>query len=60
MGILWQYHRDEPTLTYAGALNYFPGNSALFKFKPKIRDLTGNDGRKAVQIMVQLNSLSTF
>ena len=41
-------------MTYAGAFNKFPGNSALFKFKQKIT------GWKAVQIMVQLNSLSNF
>ena len=34
--IFWQYNKDEPTLTYAGAFNKFPGNSALFKFKQKI------------------------
>ena len=32
-GGLWQYYRDEPALTDAGALDNFPANSALFKFK---------------------------
>ena len=29
-GRLWQYYRDEPTLTDAGTLDNFPGNSASF------------------------------
>ena len=32
-GSLRQYYRDEQALTDAGALNDFPGNSVLFKFK---------------------------
>ena len=35
---LWQYYRDEPTLTDVGSLDNFPGNSALFKYK---QELTG-------------------
>ena len=30
---LWQYYRDEPALTDAGALANFPCNSASFKYK---------------------------
>ena len=30
LGSLWQYYRDEPALTGAGAPDNFPGNSALF------------------------------
>ena len=30
---LWRCYRDEPSLIDAGALDNFPGNSALFKCK---------------------------
>ena len=59
-GSLWQYYRDEPVLTEAAVLTYFPGNSALFKFEQNITDSTGNDGTKAVQIMVPLKHLINF
>ena len=48
-GSLWQYYRDEPFLDDNGAIADFPAgnnNSALFKFKTKIADRTGNDGTK--------------
>ena len=44
----------------AGALDNFPDNSALFKFKQKITGSTGDDGTKAVQIMIPLKYLSNF
>ena len=37
----WQFYRYERALTYADALNYFPVDSALFKFKQKIAGSTG-------------------
>ena len=43
-----------------GALVNFLGNSASFKFKPKIIGLAGDDGAKSVQIMVPLKYLSNF
>ena len=47
-GSLWQYYRDEPTLTDAGAVANFHAadNRASFKFKQKI---TGVDGRKMLK-----------
>ena len=57
-GSLWQYYRDEPTLTDAGTLTNFASKRALFKFKQKITGSAGNDGTKAVQIMVPLKYLS--
>ena len=59
-GSLWQYCRDEPALTNAGAVANFPGNSASFKFKQKVAGSTGDNGTKAVQIMVPLKYLSNF
>ena len=59
-GRLWQYYRDEPALTNVGALDNFPGNSALFKFKQNITRSTGDDGKKAVKIIVPLKYLSNF
>ena len=38
--ISMEYYRDEPALTDAGATDNFPGNSAFFKFKQKIRSAT--------------------
>ena len=38
----------------------FPGNNPTFKFKKKLTGLTGNDGRKAVQIIAPLEYLSNF
>ena len=51
---LWQYYRDKPALTDAGAADNFPGNDASFKFKQKITDRTDADGTKIVKIMVPL------
>ena len=59
-GSLWEYYRDEPTLTNAGAPNNFPGNGASFKYKQKIIGSKGNNGTKAVKIMVPLKYLSIF
>ena len=41
-------------------LDNFPRNSASFKFKQKITGLIGNDGTKAVEIMVALKYLGNF
>ena len=59
-GSLWHYYRDETALTDAGVPHNFPGNSASFKYKQKITGLTGNNGTKAVKIMVPLKYLSKF
>ena len=48
-GSLWQYYRDEPALTDAGALANFPGNKASFKYKQKITGSTGDDGTKMLK-----------
>ena len=55
-GSLRQYYRDEPPLTNAGiSLNLHPANnSASFKFKQKAIDSTGDEGTKALKIMVLL------
>ena len=45
-------------MTNAGIFDNVLGNSASFKFKQKITGSTGNDGTKAVQIMVPLKYLS--
>ena len=60
LGSLWQYYWDKPALTNAVALDNFPGNKTVFEFKQKITGSTGDDGRKAVQIMVPLKYLSNF
>ena len=49
---LWQYYRDESSLTDAGALDNVPGNSASFKIKQKVTSSTGDNGTKNVEIMV--------
>ena len=59
-GSLWHYYRDETALTDAGVPHNFPGNSASFKYKQKITGLTGNNGTKAVKILVPLKYLSNF
>ena len=56
-GSLEQYYRDEPVLANDGALPNFPGNSASFKYKQKITSSSGDDGTKAVQIMVRFKFL---
>ena len=46
---LWQYYRDEPALDNNGNIIDYPdenNNSALFKFKQKIKRQTGNGGTK--------------
>ena len=43
-----------------GVIINFPGNRASFKFKQKITDETGDDGRKDVRIMVPLKYLTKF
>ena len=53
-GSFWQSYRDEPAIP----LDNSPGNSASFKFKQKLRGSTGDDGTKAVKLMVPLKYLS--
>ena len=43
-----------------GTVANFPSNSALFKFRQKIKGSTENDGTKAVQIMEPLKYLGNF
>ena len=59
-GSLWQYYRDEPALTNAGAIANFDAadNIALFEFKQKITGVTGDDGTTNVEIMVPLKYLT--
>ena len=57
LGRLWQYYRDGPDLTDAGALDNFPRKSASFTFKQKISGSAGDDDIKDVKIMVQLKFL---
>ena len=45
-GSLWQYYRDEPTLTDAGTNFHAADNSAQFKFKQKI---TGDNDKKVLK-----------
>ena len=59
-GTLWQYYREEPALTGAGAVDNFPGNSASFKFKQKRTNKIAPDGTKNVEIMVLLEHLINF
>ena len=54
-----EYYRDEPALTDAGATDNFPGNSAFFKFKQKIRSATWNDDTKMFK-KTPLQYLSNF
>ena len=62
LGSLWQYYRDQPAFTDAGAIANFlaADNSASIKFKQKITSVTGNNGTKNVEIMVPLKNLSNF
>ena len=55
-GSLWQYCRDEPVLTDAGAITNFSvvDNSAPFRFKQKITGKTAAGGTKNVEAMVAL------
>ena len=59
-GGLWQYYRDEPTLTSASALDNFPGNKASLKFKQKMTGSTGDSDTKAVKIVVSLKYISNL
>ena len=61
-GSFWQYYRNEPVLTNAGAIaNYHAAdNSALFKFKQKVTGVTDDNGTNNVEIMVSLKYLSNF
>ena len=61
-GSLCQYYRDEPALADDGNIAGFStvDNSVSFKFKQKITGVTGNNGRKNVEIMVPLKYLSNF
>ena len=57
-GNLWQYYRDESSLTDADAIQDFTSanqSNKSFKFKQKI-----NSGMKNVEIMVPLKYLSNF
>ena len=47
-GFLWQYYRDEPALTVAGANANFHAadNSALLNFKQKLTSVTAANGTK--------------
>ena len=61
-GTLWQYYREERTITDVGAIADFSAadNSASFKFKQKITGATDNDDTKNVEIIVSLKYLSNF
>ena len=60
-GSLWQYYREEATLTDAAVANFHANNNSdLFKFKQKIIGKTADDGTKDVEIMVPLKYLSSF
>ena len=59
-GSLWQYYRDEPALNDAGDPDNVLGNSASFKYEQKTTGSTGNNGKKAVKIIVPLKYLSNF
>ena len=56
--IIFQKHQEvygntiDPDLADAGAIDNFPGDSPLFKFKQKITDKIGDNGTKSVKIMV--------
>ena len=61
-GSLWQYYKDEPGLTDAGAIADFSAvdNSVSFKFKQKITGKRAAGGTKNDEIMVPLKYLSNF
>ena len=62
-GSLWQYYKDEPTLTNDDAIKSFhvgDNNSASSKFKKKIIGKITNGSTKDVEIMVSLKYLSNF
>ena len=57
-----QYYRDEPSLIDVGPVKDFNSNhdSKLFKLRQKIIGQTYDNGRKNVEIIVQLKYLSKF
>ena len=59
---LWQYDKDETDWTddYYNDYYYAADNSALFKFKQKITDVTKDDGTINIEIMVPSNYLSSL
>ena len=61
---LWEYYRDEPALTDAPIIDYFPAdnnnNSVSFKFKQKVKSQTGFDDRKDDEIVVPVKYLTNF
>ena len=61
-GFLWQYYRDEPALTVAGAIANFHAadNSALLNFKQKLTSVTAANGTKNIEIIVPLKHLNNF
>ena len=61
-GSLWQYCKDIPARNDNDQIIVFDANDVTdsFNFKVKITGRTGNDGRKNVEIMVPLKSLSNF
>ena len=62
MGSLWQYYRDEPALSNAGAIANFhaANNGASVKLKQNIIGKTIDGGTKDVEVMVSLQYLSNF
>ena len=60
LGKLWQYYKNEPTLTDAGTLDNFPLNSVSFKFTQKNNRFRGHDGTENVETRVPLKYLSDF
>ena len=63
LGSLWQYYRDEPALTDAGAITNFHvsnNNSASFKLVQKKTSKTAANGRQDAEIAGLLKYLSNF
>ena len=57
---LWKYYKDKPPINNADGIIDFPNddnNIVSFKFKQKITDGKGNDGKKDVEIRVPFKSL---
>ena len=57
-GSLQQYYSNKWALTDTGAVDNFPGNSALLKFKQKMTSKTAAGGTKNFETMVPLKYLS--
>ena len=55
-GSLWQYYRDEPSLTNAGVMNSF----LVIVLCLNLTDETGEDSAKDAELMVPLKYLSNF